>query len=329
MSSRATSRLNLHAGELVEVRSEPEILETLDAAGRLDGLPFMPEMLEYCGQRFRVFKSAHKTCDTIEKTGGRRMRNAVHLEQLRCSGEAHGGCQAGCLLFWKEAWLRRVEARAAMARPLPTPRCTRADLDRSTRRPTLADGADLFVCQATELFRATSPLAWWDPRHYVRDLVSGNVGIREFVRTVAIATFNALQRRRRGGTYPREPIGGLRQTPTRKLDLRPGDRVRVRDRDAIGATLDTNSKNRGLWFDVEMVPYCGGTFTVQRRVQKIINERSGKMMSLPGECIVLDDVICSGRFSRWRLFCPRAITPYWREIWLEPIDRSADDPHPG
>ena len=78
-----------------------------------------------------------------------------------------------------------------------------------------------------------------------------------------------------------------------------------------------------------MVPYCGGTFTVQRRVQKIINERSGKMMSLPGECIVLDDVVCSGRFSRWRLLCPRAITPYWREIWLEPVDRAADEPHRG
>ena len=33
MSNRASSRLNLRAGELVEVRSEPEILATLDAAG--------------------------------------------------------------------------------------------------------------------------------------------------------------------------------------------------------------------------------------------------------------------------------------------------------
>src|SRR5262249_35222364 len=68
VSNRASSRLNLRAGDLVEVRSEPEILATLDAEGRLDGLPFMPEMLQYCGQRFRVFKSAHKTCDTAEKT---------------------------------------------------------------------------------------------------------------------------------------------------------------------------------------------------------------------------------------------------------------------
>src|SRR4030095_16946193 len=54
----------------------------------------------------------------------------------------------------------------------------------------------------------------WEPRHYVRDLVSGNVGIREFVRTVTIATCNALQRRRRGGTYPRVPIGSQRRAPS-------------------------------------------------------------------------------------------------------------------
>src|SRR5689334_19126751 len=90
---------NLRVGDVVEVRSEAEILATLDADGRIDGLPFMPEMLKYCGQRFSVYKSAHKTCDTIEKSGLRRMKNAVHLEGLRCDGEYHGDCQAACLLF--------------------------------------------------------------------------------------------------------------------------------------------------------------------------------------------------------------------------------------
>jgi len=55
---------------------------------RLDGLPFMPQMFQYCGSRFRVFKRAHKTCDTIHGTGGRRMDTAVHLEGIHCGGEA-------------------------------------------------------------------------------------------------------------------------------------------------------------------------------------------------------------------------------------------------
>ena len=67
----------------------------------------MPQMFQYCGQRFQVFKRAHKTCDPIYSMAGRKLENAVHLE-LRCDGKAHGGCQVGCLLFWKDAWLKPV-----------------------------------------------------------------------------------------------------------------------------------------------------------------------------------------------------------------------------
>ena len=48
----------LRAGQWVEVRAKAEILGTLDERGRLDGLPFMPQMLGYCGQRFKVYKRA-------------------------------------------------------------------------------------------------------------------------------------------------------------------------------------------------------------------------------------------------------------------------------
>src|SRR6266850_3211640 len=106
--SRSSRSLGLRAGDWVEVRSAEEILATLDEQAGLDALPFMPEMLQYCGKRFRVFKAAHKACDTIKKTGNRRMENAVHLENLRCDGQEHGGCQARCLLYWKEAWLKPV-----------------------------------------------------------------------------------------------------------------------------------------------------------------------------------------------------------------------------
>src|SRR5262245_65305208 len=96
----------LRVGDWVEVKSAAEILATLDAEGSLEALPFMPEMLEYCGRRFRVFRSAHKSCDTIKTWRNRRMKDAVHLEGLRCTGAAHDGCLAGCLLYWKTAWLK-------------------------------------------------------------------------------------------------------------------------------------------------------------------------------------------------------------------------------
>ena len=109
--------LNLRAGDLAEVRSREDILATLNREARLDALPFMPEMFQYCGKRYRVFKRADKTCDTISTTGTRRLFHTVHLEGLRCDGQAHGGCQALCLLFWKEAWLRRAPS---LADPIPT-----------------------------------------------------------------------------------------------------------------------------------------------------------------------------------------------------------------
>src|SRR5262245_53345571 len=100
--------LKLRPGELVEVRTAQEILATLDNNGELDCLPCMPEMLAFCGRRFRVSSRADKACDTIDYRGNRRMHDTVHLQGLRCDGGGHGGCQAACLLYWKEAWLKRV-----------------------------------------------------------------------------------------------------------------------------------------------------------------------------------------------------------------------------
>ena len=132
-------RLELKAGELVEVRSREEILSTLDKTGCLDGMPFMPEMFAFCGKRLPVYKRAHKTCDTITYSGSQRIANAVHLEGIRCNGQAHGGCQAECLIFWKEAWMKRtggVPVAGRSASPghgavvsVPnSPGCTEADV---------------------------------------------------------------------------------------------------------------------------------------------------------------------------------------------------------
>jgi len=107
------SKLNLRAGELIEVRSKEEILRTLDKNGRLDELPFMPQMFEYCGRRLRVAKRAHKTCDTVNDFIGRRMKEAVHLEGTRCDGKVYGGCQAGC---FRESRYRKGSSPAGRSR---------------------------------------------------------------------------------------------------------------------------------------------------------------------------------------------------------------------
>src|SRR4051812_21642261 len=99
--------LGLKPGELVRVRSASEIFTTLDERGTLEGLPFMPEMIKYCGRTLPVQQRADATC--AGDGAVRRMNDAVHLKAIRCDGSFHDGCQAACLMFWKEAWLERAE----------------------------------------------------------------------------------------------------------------------------------------------------------------------------------------------------------------------------
>jgi hypothetical protein len=323
-------------GEIVEVRSEAEILATLDARGELESLPFMPEMLQFCGQRFRVDKLAVKLCDTIGSTGMYRMRNAVHLEGVRCDGQAHGGCQAGCLIYWKEAWLKRAPADGYDSPdPAPNPAadqaalgCAHEALLAATRKGDTSPEDERFSCQATELLRAApNRVPPWDVSQYVRDVRSGNAGLRATIRAVAIGVFNEYQDFSRRFLPPQLRIkGGIRlpfiqgrleSTPDGKLNLQPGELVRIRSKQEIVNTLDGNNSNRGLSFDPEMWWYCGRQARVLQRVERTIDERTGKLLRIKRPCIVLEDVTCRGAYHRC---CPRADYPYWREIWLERVE---------
>lgn len=324
MTSRR-AYLGLRSGEWVEVSSKEEILATLDADGQLDGLPFMPEMLQFCGKRFQVSKRAEKACDTIHKTGARRMLDAVHLADLRCDGSVHGGCQADCLLFWKEAWVRRVsESRTSMPesyQPGVSSSCTEDGLRQSTRvRPhAVTPDDEVYRCQATQMFAATRPMHWWDLRQYWRDWRCGNVTATQVLRAAIIANVNMILRRL-GRTYPRHWGNRTSRTPAGTLDLAPGELVQIKTQKEILATLNEHGRNRGLSFDPEMVRYCGRRFRVRRRVERIISERTGRMLRLPNDCIVLEGVTCLGDLSPRRLFCQRAILPFWRELWLRRLD---------
>jgi len=337
-SPPTTDRLNLRAGEWIEVRGIEEILATLDERHALDGLPFMPEMAQYCGRRFRVGKTAHKTCDTIQSYVIRSLSNAVHLEGLRCDGSAHEGCQARCLIFWKEAWLKRSphgeqrignDHQRSDTSPPTVPAPAWEGLNRSTRRGDIAPGEPRYRCQATDLLKATTTVRRrhrWNPAFYLKDLTSGNVGVRDFVVYGVRAAINAFTRYWFGWRSPRLRGLATEATPTATLNLQPGELVQVRSKDEILKTLTPGMRNRGLWFDVEMVRYCDSRFRVLSRVERIIDEKTGRLMRLPNPCLILEGVVCSGCLSDNRMFCPRAIYPYWREVWLKRVGSECDDP---
>ncbi len=345
--------LPLQAGEWVAVRSEAEILATLDEDGALDGLPFMPEMLSFCGRKLRVHRRADKTCDTVTgSTLGRRMRGTVHLEGVRCDGAAHGGCQAACLMMWKEAWLARAES--APAAPLwrmvagsaaartgqAMPGCSRDDVLRAAvRAQGVTPEQTAYRCQVTQLIEASSPLSWWEPGQYLRDWLSGNVGLglllqvfllRSLAQVVtgrgfslkvkiydAIATFFGQS------PWPYHPGRVTGRTPHETLGLEPGELVTVKSHEQILETLK-GMHNRGLSWAPEMVRYCGGTYRVRARVDRILDEKTGVMLPMKNDCIVLEDVVCQSECSANRLFCPRGIYAYWREIWLERADSAPE-----
>ena len=322
----------LRAGDIVEVRSEAEILQTLDVDGKLGGLPFMPEMLGFSGQRFRVRARAHKACDTIDWQQYRRMENAVHLEELRCDGSAHGGCQAGCLLFWKEAWLRPVDSQEAERTTSNTDAAgaSREAVLGATRVGTNEAGETLFSCQATELKRATKGLLpWWEPSQYVRDITSGNSTVGRVIRALLVGLFNRFQQAnarflprfcliRDCKRYPFiEGKATSGDTATGSLGLQPGEIVEIKSREEIFATLDENDTTQGLRFDSEMLKYCGRRARVLRRIENIIDEKTGRMLTIRRDCVILDGVLCTGDYHR---SCPRAIYPYWREAWLKRVE---------
>jgi hypothetical protein len=295
-------------------------------------------MLAFCGQRLRVAKSAHKTCDNIEKTGGRRMLDAVHLDQARCDGAGHGGCMADCVFFWKEAWLRR-DGDTSPSRP-PAASLTTADVQRHARAADQPDAEDpVYICQTTALFEATTLLPWWDVRQYVRDVTSGNhrawhmlkllvfAGYRHLVDLgygyrILVGLFNRWQQARGGKPYPlgSGTIPDGKPTPSETLNLQVGEWVEIKPMSEILPTITKNGFNRGMRYDMEMSKYSGERHRVQMRVGRLINEQTGKMMEMKNACIQLEDVYCRAECTDKRIGCPRASNTYWREIWLRRVD---------
>ena len=99
--------LALKPGELVEVKSIDEILDTLDRRRRCEGLLWMSGMRKFCGGRYRVHKRVERI--VLETNGElRTMKNTVLLETVMCDGKDFGNCDRSCFHFWREAWLRRV-----------------------------------------------------------------------------------------------------------------------------------------------------------------------------------------------------------------------------
>jgi hypothetical protein len=310
-------KAGLRRGDLVEVKDPDEILETLDAEGAVDHLPFMPEMLQFCGKRFSVSGRVLTTC--FSGSGSRRgfrAKDVVTLDAARCSGAAHDGCQKACTIFWREAWLRKVDDAVVQSKVDLGDNELRAHLRIST-------SPKIYYCQASELSKATDPLLRWERfRNYWGGLLVGNFDLLQMAQGIGIWLFWKL-RQILLGIYPR---GSGKSTPVDALDLKPGEWIEVKSIENIIETLDERGLNRGLYFSPDMRLLCGQRRRVKGRLDKIIVDGTGEMRQLRNT-VSLDRSTCGCAYMGFGMVgCSRCELVYWREIWLRRADGRSDPP---
>jgi hypothetical protein len=317
----------LRRGDRVVVRSLEEILATLDADGTLDGLPFMPEMLDWCGKTFRVDRRASKTCVAVPPPAYTNQRfpadDVVFLDGLRCDGSGHDGCKRSCKIFWKEAWLRPLEAGEA-----PPPVLATAGREACRARLKTKSDETHYFCQTTALPQATEPFPGkkklWMLRIALREVRDGERSVPELLRMLVRFSWQRVVHRLYRDRWLTGPCD---RTPSASLGLAPGDRVRVKSRAEVVATLDADRRNRGLVVCHEMTRCCGAEAEVRQRIDRAIDERTGLMRDLrdtvslrnvEGRWISMRDAdcLCYDELGD----CPRGEMMYWREIWLERLD---------
>lgn len=297
----------LAPGDLVEVRSLAEILTTLDDKGALDKLPFMPEMIAYCGKQFQVSRVAFKTC--VDDGDMRELPDTVLLGEVRCDGASHNACDRGCLIFWKTAWLKKPEA--------PPLNCTAPTLTESDL-VSLAHSGDQFYCQSSEIVNASTPLPWWQPRQYLWDIKYNRVSTLLFTRAFLIAVYNKFAFHLKLNSWRAVTGSASMSNGHGRLNLRPGELVRVKPLNEIRATLDAEGKHQKMLFAPSMAGFCGQVMKVRDRVENIVLEATPRQRKLK-DTVVLDGATCDGVCHR---LCPRQSLLFWRECWLERVEES-------
>lgn len=307
------SESRLKPGDIVEVQSPLEIIKTLDENGTTANLPFMAEMIEYCGKKFTITSRIDKTCvECLSKTNTVTdvMRefftdDVVALDNLRCNGSSHDGCQSGCLIFWKEAWLKKSDNL------LENNLINKEDSLLLSNRLQTKDSNHRYFCQATRLAFSTKTISNFEKlKKLIIATLKGDVKFKTAIKSI----INSPIRKIKSTTLFR---GSLKKTPTESLNLQPGEVVEVKSYEEILKTLDESGRNRGLSFYFGMKEHCGRKYKVNNRLEKMINEATGEMMVIKNS-VTLEDVICE---YEYRLFgCPRQRFHIWREIWLKRVD---------
>jgi hypothetical protein len=279
----------------------------------------MPEMSRLCGERFRVSGRALTTCFSgTDPHRGFHDDDLVTLDDVRCSGAEHDGCEKACLIFWREAWLRRIDGAAASAA------ASNGGSERLRARLKTTSTPDTYYCQASELAKISEPIPRTAKlRRYVAALLAGNFSFCQMCSGIAIWGCSRARRALSGTIASRRQL----PAPTESLGLAAGEWVEIKPLSAIVPTLDERGFNRGLFFSPDMRRMCGQRRRVKTRLDRIIVDGTGKMRRLR-DTVALENSTCGCAYMGLGMAgCARCELTYWREIWLRRID-GAGEPAP-
>ncbi len=179
--------------------------------------------------------------------------------------------------------------------------------------------SDQNKCQALSLERMAEP---------GRNAETVMLPLRSRVRLILRRSFSpSVKRKIKGYTgYLAVSISrltGNSETPAAKatdtipIEFNPGDKVLVRPKDQIQATLNYWGELKGCSFLAEMELYCGTIQSVLKPVRRFVDERDYRIKRVKG-VYFLEGVNCQG-FELYGT-CDRACFYWWREEWLEKVD---------
>ena len=111
------------------------------------------------------------------------------------------------------------------------------------------------------------------------------------------------------------------------LGLQPGEWVRVRSAEEIRSTLDAKDRIRRTKFMDGMWKHCGREYEVLRRVEKIVDYRTGAMWRVRNT-VILKGVYCEQDPTEYA-HCDQTCFYYWKEAWLTRLEGAQPSVRPG
>jgi hypothetical protein len=126
--------------------------------------------------------------------------------------------------------------------------------------------------------------------------------------------FSGTKKVIQGQQPPKEQLRNLKTST-----IVEGDRVRIRSKEQILATLNEKNKLEGCFFMQEMFNYCGKEYKVIRKVENFFDEAAMEMRKAR-TTYLLEGLHCSGKLTGYVTKCDRNCYSFWKEAWLEKIE---------